>query len=63
MEEREQRTETRIVYGIKAIMDIADEILLTCKSNYDVYCDKNGPSFMITVSPYNEVYSKLKKTM
>jgi len=61
MEEREQCTETRIVYGIKAIMDIADEILLTCKSNYDVYCDKNGPSFMITVSPYNEVYSKLKK--
>lgn len=61
MEEREQRTETRIVYGIKAIMDIADEILLTCKSNYDVYCDKNGPSFMITVSPYNEVYTKLKK--
>lgn len=43
MGEREQRTETRIVYGIKALMAITDEILLTCKSNYDVYCDKNGP--------------------
>ena len=53
-------SETKVVYGTTAIMEVAYQILAKCRNNYDVYCDKNGPAFMIAVPPYREVYAKLR---
>lgn len=54
-------SETKIVYGTTAIMEVSNEVLTNCRSNYDVYCDRNGPAFMIAISPYREEYAKLKR--
>ena len=53
-------SETKIVYGTAAIMEVGNEVLANCKDNYDVYCHKYGPEFMIAISPYKEQYARLK---
>jgi hypothetical protein len=52
-------SETKVVYGTAAIMEVGNEVLANCKDNYDVYCDKHGPEFMIAISPYKEQYARL----
>lgn len=53
-------TETRIVYGEKDKLELFNEILLGCKKNYDIYCEKNNPIIVNEFPLINEAYSKLK---
>ena len=53
-------SETKTLRGTAEIMEVANEILTNCKSNFDLYSDKNGPTFMIAISTYRELYARLK---